>query len=123
MKPKSTLAALMAVLMLLAFQPAFAITAATTQTATSIEVQKQNLKKELKIQKKFETFKQLAKRGSGDLSKGLYIVLAIFGLGFVGMGILDDWKGNDWVIALILSVLFWLPGLIYALIKMKKYYN
>ena len=74
---------------------------------------------ELKAAQKFIK-KKVA--GKGELSKGVYILLAIIGLGFIGMGINDHWSGSDWVICLVLSLLFWLPGLIYALIKMKKYY-
>ncbi len=59
---------------------------------------------------------------NGDLEKTVYIVLAIVGLGFVGIGILDDWQGSDWIIALVLSLLCWLPGVIYSLVKMKNYY-
>jgi uncharacterized membrane protein YqaE (UPF0057 family) len=59
---------------------------------------------------------------SEDISKEIYIVLAIFGLGFVAMGLLDDWKGSDWIINLVLTALCWLPGLIHAFMKMKKYY-
>ncbi len=62
------------------------------------------------------------KAGNADISKGLYVVLAIIGLGWLAMGLLDDWSGNDWIIALVLSFLFIIPGIIYALIKMKKYY-
>lgn len=62
------------------------------------------------------------KAGTADISKGLYIVLAIIGLGWLAMGLLDDWSGSDWIISLVLYFLFFLPGLIYTLIKMKKYY-
>jgi uncharacterized membrane protein YqaE (UPF0057 family) len=70
--------------------------------------------------------KKLAKavrKGDQSISKGLYVVLAIFGLGWVAMGILDDFSGTKWIISLVLYLLFYLPGLIYTLIKMKDYYN
>ncbi len=57
-----------------------------------------------------------------EFAKGLYILLAILGLAWVAMGVMDDWSGNDWIVNLILVVLCWLPGLIHAFIKMKKYY-
>lgn len=57
-----------------------------------------------------------------DISKGLYVLLAIIGLGWVAMGILDNWDGSDWIVNLVLTILCWLPGLIHALVKMKKYY-
>lgn len=66
--------------------------------------------------------KRMKKDPDGDLEKTVYIILAIVGLGFVGIGILDDWDGSDWIIALVLSLLCWLPGVIYSLVKMKNYY-
>ncbi len=66
---------------------------------------------------------QLKKQAAGSgLSKGVYILLAIIGWGFLGIGLLTDFKGNEWWICLLLTVLCWLPGVIYALIKMKNYY-
>ena len=59
---------------------------------------------------------------AADFPKGGYIVLVIFGLGFIPMGIMDDWQGNNWWLNLILSFLCWLPGVIHGLIKMKDYY-
>ncbi|HTM91850.1 MAG TPA: YqaE/Pmp3 family membrane protein [Flavisolibacter sp.] len=67
--------------------------------------------------------KAMAKADSPAISKGLYIVLAIFGLAWIGMGVMDNWKGNNWWVNLILTLLFWLPGFIHALIKMKDYYK
>lgn len=76
-------------------------------------------KVELKLAQKF-----LKKKAAGaDISKGLYVVLAIIGFGWLAMGLLDDWNGSDWIIALVLSLLFWLPGVIFSLIKMNKYYK
>ncbi len=65
--------------------------------------------------------KQMEKPNA-DIEKPVYIILAILGLGFVGIGILDDWEGSDWIIALVLSLLCWLPGVVYSLVKMKNYY-
>jgi uncharacterized membrane protein YqaE (UPF0057 family) len=67
--------------------------------------------------------KAMSKADNADIPKGLYIVLAIFGLAWIGMGVMDDWSGNNWWVNLILTLLFWLPGFIHALIKMKDYYN
>ncbi|TAE51144.1 MAG: YqaE/Pmp3 family membrane protein [Bacteroidetes bacterium] len=53
----------------------------------------------------------------------MYILLAILGLGFLAIGLLDNWSGSDWIIALVLSILCWLPGVIYAFVKMKNYYS
>lgn len=61
--------------------------------------------------------------GGDGITKGLYILLAILGLAWVAMGVKDDWSGSDWIINLVLTALCWLPGLIHALVKMKKYYS
>ena len=104
--------------------PSFAITSAVgTTSATTISQQNANLKKEFKMQKKVEKIKKFLQKGGEDkLSKSVYILLAIIGLGFIGIGLVTDWTGNDWIIGLVLGFLFWLPGVIYALIKMKNYY-
>ena len=52
----------------------------------------------------------------------LYIILAILPLGWLGMGLNDEFTGIEWVLSLILYILMWLPGLIYTLIMMGKYY-
>ncbi len=66
--------------------------------------------------------KQLANGGRAeDFPKGGYIVLAIFSLGWIAMGVMDDWGGNNWWVNLLLSIC-WLPGLIHAFVKMKDYY-
>lgn len=62
------------------------------------------------------------KSGAADISEGIYILLAILGLGWLAMGLLSDWSGSEWIIALVLSLLCWLPGLIYALVKKSDYY-
>jgi uncharacterized membrane protein YqaE (UPF0057 family) len=66
--------------------------------------------------------KAIAKGDKGSVSKGLYIVLAIFGLAWIAMGVMDNWSGHNWWVNLILTLLFWLPGFIHAMIKMKDYY-
>jgi uncharacterized membrane protein YqaE (UPF0057 family) len=67
--------------------------------------------------------KQLKSGGSAapGIEKGVYIILAIF-IPFLAVGLASDWEGNDWLICLVLSLLCWLPGFIYALVKMKDYY-
>lgn len=57
-----------------------------------------------------------------DISSGLYVLLVILGLGWVAMGVMDDWSGSNWVTNLILSVLCWLPGVIHGLVKKGDYY-
>ncbi len=56
------------------------------------------------------------------LPKGVYILLAIFSLGWLAMGLNDDFQGDNWWIGLLLYLLLWLPGFIFTLIKMKDYY-
>jgi uncharacterized membrane protein YqaE (UPF0057 family) len=67
--------------------------------------------------------KAMHKADNSGISKGLYIVLAILGLAWIAMGVMDNWKGNNWWVNLILTLLFWLPGFIHAMIKMKDYYK
>jgi hypothetical protein len=61
--------------------------------------------------------------GGPEVSKGVYILLAILGWGFLAIGLLTDWKGNEWLYCLLLGFLCWLPGVIYAFAKMKNYYS
>lgn len=63
-----------------------------------------------------------AGEGSGSIPQWLYILMAIFGLGWLALGIITGFKGNDWWIALLLYFVFFIPGVIYSLIVMKKYY-
>jgi len=63
-----------------------------------------------------------ANNAATDIPKGLYVVAAIFGWGWLVMGLMDDFEGNNWWINLILTFACWLPGVIHAFIKMKEYY-
>ena len=83
---------------------------------------KLGLKKTLEL-KAAQKFIKKQMKSEPEFSKGLYVLLAILGLGWLAMGVMDDWSGSDWVVNLILTVLCWLPGVIHALVKMKKYYN
>jgi uncharacterized membrane protein YqaE (UPF0057 family) len=80
------------------------------------------IKKSLQL-KAAQKFIKAKRAGDPDIPKGLFIVLAILGWAWIVMGLMDDWKGNDWWVNLILVLLCWLPGVIHALVKMKKYYN
>lgn len=66
--------------------------------------------------------KHMKKGGAEDISSGLYILLAILGLGWLAMGLIDDWDGQNWIINLVLTLLCWLPGLIHALVKKDEYF-
>jgi uncharacterized membrane protein YqaE (UPF0057 family) len=57
-----------------------------------------------------------------SIPKWLYILMSIFALGWLALGIITGFKGNDWWIALLLYFAFVIPGIIYSLIVMKKYY-
>lgn len=83
--------------------------------------EKLGIKKTLQMKAAQKFIKKKMNKGE-DIEKGLYIVLTIFGLGFIAMGLMDDWEGKNWIVNLILSVLCWLPGVIHGLVKMKEYY-
>jgi len=82
---------------------------------------KNQVKKE-KIQKKNKTFskKQIFKKllGAGGISSTLAIVLCILlaPLSFLWVGLYTGWEGSAWLITLLLTLLFILPAVIYAII-------
>lgn len=80
------------------------------------------LKKSIQLKAAQKALKKELRKDEPDISKGVYVLLAILGLGWLAMGLLDNWDGSDWLVNLLLTVLCWLPGLIHALVKMKKYY-
>ena len=73
--------------------------------------------------KKHSSLHKRLAAGKAEISKGVYILLAIIGFGFLGIGLNENFEGINWLIGLLLCLLFWLPGLIYALIMMKNYYK
>ncbi|MFT6938496.1 MAG: uncharacterized membrane protein YqaE (UPF0057 family) [Saprospiraceae bacterium] len=83
---------------------------------------KLTLKERVILKRAKKALKQGIKPNEEAISKGLYILLALIGWGFLGIGLMSDWEGSEWIICLVLTVLFYIPGLIYALIKMKNYY-
>jgi uncharacterized membrane protein YqaE (UPF0057 family) len=83
---------------------------------------KLTLKETIKLKAAQKMLKRSEKRDS-DISKELYIVLAILGFGWVAMGVMDDWKGSTWIVNLILTFCCWLPGVIHALVKMNDYFE
>ncbi len=101
---------------------ASSVDAATTTTATSQEATTVATKTE-KQQTLFSRIIRTLAGDSAEIPKGLYILLAIFPLGWLGMGINDNFEDYDWIISLLLYIIGWLPGVIYTLVKMKKYYN
>ena len=80
-------------------------------------------KEVVKLKAAQKAVKAEMKKEDDGLTKGVYILLAILGLAWIAMGVKDDWKGNSWVVNLLLTVLCWLPGFVHALVKMKDYYK
>ena len=108
---------------------AFAATNATNTSVTlspsfeQVEVQtKLSLKERIALKFAKKALKKETKENGADISKGMCILLAVVGLGWLAMGLLDDFEGSGWIVCLILYALLWLPGFIYSLIKMKNYY-
>ncbi|MCC6187347.1 MAG: hypothetical protein IT256_09365 [Chitinophagaceae bacterium] len=67
--------------------------------------------------------KEVSKKASSSgITQGVYILMSIFMLGWLAIGINTDWDGYDWLIALLLYCVLWLPGFIFSLIKMGDYY-
>ncbi len=98
-----------------------ALTPATYKKATGNKLGIKNTLK-LKAAQKFLK-KNLNNDGSSpDIPKGLYIVLVILGGGWIAMGLLDNFSGNNWWVNLILTALCWLPGVIHGFVKMNDYY-
>ena len=56
-----------------------------------------------------------------EISSPLFCLMGFFLLGWLAMGIMDDWGGINWVTNLLLSV-FIFPGILHAIIKKKDYY-
>lgn len=82
---------------------------------------KLGLKNTIKMKMAQKFIKKQMKK-EADIPKGVYILLAILGWGFLAIGLITGFNGNEWWIALLLGFLCWLPGVIYSLVKMKNYY-
>jgi len=93
----------------------------TPKTYRKMTGKRLGLKKSLQLKAAQKSIKK-ATKGGPDISNGLYILLAILGLGWFAMGMMDDWSGSDWIINFVLVALCWLPGVIHALVKKKNYY-
>lgn len=65
-----------------------------------------------------------AQRDPDAMPELAFVILALFGFGWVAMGLLSDWQSSDWIINLLLTFCCcWLPGLIHALVRMPYYYS
>jgi uncharacterized membrane protein YqaE (UPF0057 family) len=91
----------------------------TFKEKVALKVLKAKVKK---AARKGATLQPAEKFAAPEIEKGVYILIAFF-IPFVAVGLASDWEGSDWIIALVLSLLCWLPGFIYALVKMKEYYG
>ena len=76
----------------------------------------------LKVAQKMIKKQNTMAAAGGTLPQWAYIVLSIIALGWLAIGVKSNWSGNDWWIALLLYFCFVIPGIIYSLIVMKKYY-
>jgi len=77
------------------------------------------------VAKKHGFFQRLAGRILGNkdvMPQGVYILLSVFFLGWLAIGLNEDWDGYNWLIALLLYIILWLPGFIYSMIMMGNYY-
>jgi len=97
-----------------------------TTTVTANAEAAQSITSEMTVAKKQSFFGKIwhkvQTKAAAVIHPVLYVVMSIFWLGWLAIGINDDFKGNDWWIALLLYFLFYIPGLIFSLIKMGKYY-
>lgn len=56
------------------------------------------------------------------LDQVVYIILSILPLGWLAIGLNDDFEGWRWIVALLLYIIGYIPGLIFSLVMMSKYY-
>ncbi len=68
---------------------------------------------------------KVAEKDNGSyISKGLYVVLSILGLGWVAILVNGNVKGKvSWVPAIIFTLIGAIPGMVYSLLSMKYYYG
>ncbi len=100
------------------------VLAATPATAEQKEMAAA-METKVNSEKKSALYRFFHRQGkpSAQMSKLVYVILAIIGFGWLAMGINDNFADYEWLLSLLLYILGWLPGLIYTLIRMKKYYK
>jgi hypothetical protein len=108
----------------LADQPAEATTSIPASAATALNLASATETKTAAKKHSFfsRIFNKIEKVKEAAIPKIAYIILAIVGLGWLGMGLNDNFEGFDWILSLILYLIFYFPGLIYTLIMMGNYY-
>jgi hypothetical protein len=75
----------------------------TPKQYKEITGEKLGLKKTVALKMAQHKVKKAMKDGGG-IDKGVYIILAIFGFGWLALGLVSDWEGNDWWVNLLLSI-------------------
>jgi uncharacterized membrane protein YqaE (UPF0057 family) len=100
------------------------VTASNATTATASEEPTVAAEKPATIaaEKRSWMGKIFAKAKAAAIPEILYIIMAIFPLGWLAMGINDNFTGSKWLISLLLYILFYIPGLIYTLVMLPTYY-
>lgn len=89
-------------------------TPAATTTAHATETKKHSLL--------YKVFHKAENRGSDTIPLALYIIMAILPLGWLAMGINDNFSGWAWIVSLLLYFVFYLPGVIFTLVWIPNYY-
>ncbi len=107
-------------------QPANTEDVAAAKVTSNDESTTATVASESKAVRKHSLFSRIlstiTKGKEAPISQIGYIILSIFALGWLAMGINDSFHGFDWVLSLILYIIFYLPGLIYSIVMMSKYY-
>ncbi len=86
-----------------------------SQSENIVSSPKKTLKKQLKSIKKNRLSDKASNSNSADDMLILLVILC-FIIPFVAVGIKTDWDITKVLISLLLSILFWIPGVIYALL-------
>jgi uncharacterized membrane protein YqaE (UPF0057 family) len=83
---------------------------APTTVKQKVASQKTSIAQKIVTKKLNKTVAQSSQKGDQAI---LYIILCIL-IPFVAVGLATDWDLTKTLIALLLSILFWIPGIIYA---------
>lgn len=94
----------------------------TPNEVKEITGKKLTLKETVKLKLAQKKVAKVLGKKKPKLDSGVYVILVILGLGWLAMGLNDDWSGSDWLINLLLTALCWLPGVIHGLAKKSKWY-
>lgn len=74
-------------------------------------------------QKQLKKQTNVKSSASADIPQVVYVISLFFGLGWLMMGLMDDFTDNNWWVNLLLVILLvWIGGFIHGLIKMNEYY-